>query len=258
MILLQVNDLARRFADETLYENVNFSIQTRDRIALVGRNGTGKSTLIKQIMNQEPISSGTISKAKGLKIGYLEQHVAIDSKRTIWEEMLHTFEATLKLRDEAQEAADRLAQLADHHDSTEYQEALHQYDQLLETLNNKNAYAIESEIRTVLHGFRFFEEDYQTPVQALSGGQKTRLALAQILLMDYDLLILDEPTNHLDMEMLAWLEQYLVGYKGALLIVFHDRYFLDKITNQVIELRNHTAHLYKGNYSYYTWIVKLS
>ncbi|OFK52126.1 multidrug ABC transporter ATP-binding protein [Globicatella sp. HMSC072A10] len=251
MILLQVNDLARRFADETLYENVNFSIQTRDRIALVGRNGTGKSTLIKQIMNQEPISSGTISKAKGLKIGYLEQHVAIDSQRTIWEEMLHTFEATLKLRDEAQEAADRLAQLADHPESTEYQEALHQYDQLLETLNNKNAYAIESEIRTVLHGFRFFEEDYQTPVQALSGGQKTRLALAQILLMDYDLLILDEPTNHLDMEMLAWLEQYLVGYKGALLIVSHDRYFLDKITNQVIELRNHTANLYKGNYSYY-------
>ncbi len=251
MILLQVNELARRFADETLYENVNFSIQTRDRIALVGRNGTGKSTLIKQIMNQEPISSGTISKAKGLKIGYLEQHVAIDSKRTIWDEMLHTFEATLKLRDESQKAANRLAQLADNPESTEYQEALHQYDHLLETLNNKNAYAIESEIRTVLHGFRFFEEDYQTPVQALSGGQKTRLALAQILLMDYDLLILDEPTNHLDMEMLAWLEQYLVGYKGALLIVSHDRYFLDKITNQVIELRNHTAHLYKGNYSYY-------
>ncbi|MDT2768254.1 ABC-F family ATP-binding cassette domain-containing protein [Globicatella sulfidifaciens] len=251
MILLQVNDLARRFADETLYENVNFNIQTRDRIALVGRNGTGKSTLIKQIMNQEPISSGTISKAKGLKIGYLEQHVAIDSKRTIWEEMLHTFQATLKLRDESQKAADRLAQLADNPESTEYQEALHQYDHLLETLNNKNAYAIESEIRTVLHGFRFFEDDYQTPVQALSGGQKTRLALAQILLMDYDLLILDEPTNHLDMEMLAWLEQYLVGYKGALLIVSHDRYFLDKITNQVIELRNHTAHIYKGNYSYY-------
>src|SRR5699024_10568753 len=111
--------------------------------------------------------------------------------------------------------------------------------------------AIESEIRTVLHGFRFYEEDYGRPVQSLSGGQKTRLALAQILLMDYDLLILDEPTNHLDMETLAWLETYLLGYKGALLIVSHDRYFLDKVARQVIELRHHTLHIYKGNYSYY-------
>lgn len=251
MILLQVNELARRFADETLFENVNFSIQTRDRVALVGRNGTGKTTLIKQIMNEEPISTGTISKTKGLRIGYLEQHVAINSNRTIWEEMMHTFSETLQLREQAQVTANQLAELADKHDTPEYQEVLLQYDRLLESLNDKNAYAIESEVRTVLHGFRFFEDDYETPVQELSGGQKTRLALAQILLMDYDLLILDEPTNHLDMQMLAWLEQYLVNYKGALLIVSHDRYFLDKVANQVIELRNNTAYIYKGNYSYY-------
>lgn len=251
MILLQVNDVARQFADEILYQNISFSIQNKDRIALVGRNGTGKSTLIKQIMEQEPLSSGTISKTKGLKIGYLEQHVAINSTRTIWEEMLYIFKDILKLRELAQITAEKLAQFASNPDTLDYQEALKQYDYYQELLTEKNAYAIESEIRTVLHGFRFYEEDYDRPVQDLSGGQKTRLALAQILLMDYDLLILDEPTNHLDMQMLSWLEQYLVGYKGALLIVSHDRYFLDKVANQVIEIRNQTAHIYKGNYTYY-------
>lgn len=251
MILLQANQVSRRFADTTLFEDVSFSIQTNDRIALVGRNGTGKSTLIKQIMGEEPLSDGMISRAKGLKVGYLEQHVAIDSDRTIWNEMLNVFQDTLYLRDQAQQAAEQLALEADNTDSKAYEQALERYDQLQERLKDKNAYAIESEIRTVLHGFRFYEEDYDRPVQSLSGGQKTRLALAQILLMDYDLLILDEPTNHLDMETLAWLENYLLGYQGALLIVSHDRYFLDKVAKQVIELRHNTLHIYKGNYSYY-------
>lgn len=251
MILLQANQVSRRFADATLYENVSFSIQTNDRIALVGRNGTGKSTLIKQIMGEEPLSDGAFSRAKGLKVGYLEQHVAIDSDRTIWAEMLNVFDDTLRLRDQAQAAAEQLAEEAENTDSPAYEDALERYDQLQERLKDKNAYAIESEIRTVLHGFRFYEEDYERPVQSLSGGQKTRLALAQILLMDYDLLILDEPTNHLDMETLAWLETYLLGYKGALLLVSHDRYFLDKVAKQVIELRQHTLHIYKGNYTYY-------
>ena len=205
----------------------------------------------KQIMGEEPLSDGMISRAKGLKVGYLEQHVAIDSDRTIWNEMLNVFQDTLYLRDQAQQAAEQLALEADNTDSKAYEQALERYDQLQERLKDKNAYAIESEIRTVLHGFRFYEEDYDRPVQSLSGGQKTRLALAQILLMDYDLLILDEPTNHLDMETLAWLENYLLGYQGALLIVSHDRYFLDKVAKQVIELRHNTLHIYKGNYSYY-------
>ncbi|MCW6680230.1 ABC-F family ATP-binding cassette domain-containing protein [Aerococcaceae bacterium NML130460] len=251
MILLQANQVSRRFADVTLFENVSFTIQTNDRIALVGRNGAGKSTLIKQIMGEEPLSDGQISRTKDLKIGYLEQHVAIESPHTIWEEMLSAFEETLALRNKAQQAAEQLAQLADDVLSSAYQTALAQYDKLQEELAQRNAYAIESEIRTVLHGFRFYEADYDTPVQTLSGGQKTRLALAQILLKNYDLLILDEPTNHLDMEMLAWLEQYLTNYKGALLIVSHDRYFLDKVATQVIELRHQTLHTYKGNYSYY-------
>ncbi|UUX33664.1 ABC-F family ATP-binding cassette domain-containing protein [Fundicoccus culcitae] len=251
MIVLQANQVARRFADTVLYEDVSFSIQTNDRIALVGRNGAGKSTLIKQIMGTEPLSSGTISKARDVRIGYLEQHVAIDSTRTIWEEMLYVFRDTLTMRDQAAVVAEELAALSDDPSSEAYQDALNTYDRLLVQLEEENAYAIESEIRTVLHGFRFYEEDYDTPVQSLSGGQKTRLALSQLLLMKYDLLILDEPTNHLDMDMLAWLEQYLLSYRGALLIVSHDRYFLDKVANQVLELRLNTLHTYKGNYSYY-------
>ena len=253
MILLQANDLARRFADDTLYEGVSFNIQTQDRIALVGRNGAGKSTLIKQIMGEEPISDGSITKAKGLKIGYLAQHVRTEwnDSLSIWDTMLAVFQETLALRQTAEEAAMRLAELSDDTQAPAYQAALERYDQLQEALTQRNAYAIESDIRTVLHGFRFYEADYATPVSQLSGGQRTRLALARILLMDYDLLILDEPTNHLDMTTLAWLETYLTGYKGALLLVSHDRYFLDKVVNQVLELRHHRLHTYKGNYSYY-------
>lgn len=251
MILLQANDVARRFADVTLYENVSFNIQTNDRIALVGRNGAGKSTLISQIMKTEPISAGEITRSRDLRVGYLEQHVSIDSDRSIWEEMLHVFSDTLALREKAEVAAERVAELSEDWESKEYQNALSAYDQIQQQLAESNAYGVESEIRTVLHGFQFYEEDYDRPVQSLSGGQKTRLALARILLMSYDLLILDEPTNHLDMQTLNWLEGYLRGYRGALLIVSHDRYFLNRVANQVIELRNNTLHTYKGNYDFY-------
>ena len=251
MILLQANDVARRFADVTLYEKVSFNIQTNDRIALVGRNGAGKSTLISQIMKTEPISAGEITRSRDLRVGYLEQHVSIDSDRSIWEEMLHVFSDTLALREKAEVAAERVAELSEDWESKEYQNALSAYDQIQQQLAESNAYGVESEIRTVLHGFQFYEEDYDRPVQSLSGGQKTRLALARILLMSYDLLILDEPTNHLDMQTLNWLEGYLRGYRGALLIVSHDRYFLNRVANQVIELRNNTLHTYKGNYDFY-------
>ena len=251
MILLQANDVARRFADVTLYEKVSFNIQTNDRIALVGRNGAGKSTLISQIMKTEPISAGEITRSRDLRVGYLEQHVSIDSDRSIWEEMLHVFSDTLALREKAEVTAERVAELSEDWESKEYQNALSAYDQIQQQLAESNAYGVESEIRTVLHGFQFYEEDYDRPVESLSGGQKTRLALARILLMSYDLLILDEPTNHLDMQTLNWLEGYLRGYRGALLIVSHDRYFLNRVANQVLELRNNTLHTYKGNYDFY-------
>ncbi|MBG9982619.1 ABC-F family ATP-binding cassette domain-containing protein [Aerococcaceae bacterium DSM 111020] len=251
MILLQLNNVARYFADEKLYDDVSFNIQTQDRIALVGRNGVGKSTLIKQILGEEPMTHGNITRAKDISIGYLEQHVTTNSTLTIWEEMLSVFEETLKKRSELESVAQRVADLSENPETQEYKQAIKEYDVLQETLVQRNAYGIESEIRTVLHGFGFFEEDYDRQIQSLSGGQKTRLALAQILLMHHDLLILDEPTNHLDMSTLQWLEGYLQSYRGALLIVSHDRYFLNKVATQVIELRHQTSHIYKGNYDYY-------
>ena len=251
MILLQGQGLARMFADEVLFENITIHIQENSRIAIVGRNGTGKSTLLKMLAGIEEPSLGAVSKKKDLSIGYLDQYAAIQSSRTVWEEMVHLFEDVETLKKQAQKAAEQLGDPDLLSDPVAYELALKRYDQLQEELNQKNAYGYESEIRTVLHGFRFYPEDYDQPIQALSGGQRTRLALARILLEKHDLLILDEPTNHLDIETLTWLEDYLRSSSSALVIVSHDQYFLDRVCNEVYEISHKACEYYKGNYSHY-------
>lgn len=251
MILLQGQGLARTFADEVLFENITIHIQENSRIAIVGRNGTGKSTLLKMLAGIEEPSLGAVSKKKDLSIGYLDQYAAIQSSRTVWEEMVHLFEDVETLKKQAQKAAEQLGDPDLLSDPVAYELALKRYDQLQEELNQKNAYGYESEIRTVLHGFRFYPEDYDQPIQALSGGQRTRLALARILLEKHDLLILDEPTNHLDIETLTWLEDYLRSSNSALVIVSHDQYFLDRVCNEVYEISHKACEYYKGNYSHY-------
>ena len=251
MILLQGQGLARTFADEVLFENITIHIQENSRIAIVGRNGTGKSTLLKMLAGIEEPSLGAVSKKKDLSIGYLDQYAAIQSSRTVWEEMVHLFEDVETLKKQAQKAAEQLGDPDLLSDPVAYELALKRYDQLQEELNQKNAYGYESEIRTVLHGFRFYPEDYDQPIQALSGGQRTRLALARILLEKHDLLILDEPTNHLDIETLTWLEDYLRSSSSALVIVSHDQYFLDRVCNEVYEISHKACEYYKGNYSHY-------
>ena len=251
MILLQGQGLARMFADEVLFENITIHIQENSRIAIVGRNGTGKSTLLKMLAGIEEPSLGAVSKKKDLSIGYLDQYAAIQSSRTVWEEMVHLFEDVETLKKQAQKAAEQLGDPDLLSDPVAYELALKRYDQLQEELNQKNAYGYESEIRTVLHGFRFYPEDYDQPIQSLSGGQRTRLALARILLEKHDLLILDEPTNHLDIETLTWLEDYLRSSRSALVIVSHDQYFLDRVCNEVYEISHKACEYYKGNYSHY-------
>lgn len=251
MILLQGQNLARHFGPTVLFENIQITVQDHERIALVGRNGAGKSTLLKILAGIEPPDEGVVSKSKDLSVGYLDQHSAVDSNKTIWEEMLTIFEPIIQLSKEAEKAALALADETLFEDEQAYQKALERYDALQQELQKTNAYGYESEIRSVLHGFRFYEEDHDRPISQLSGGQKTRLALAKILLEKNDLLILDEPTNHLDIETLAWLENYLLGYKGTLLIVSHDRYFLDKLATGVYEISRNSIQQYKGNYSYY-------
>lgn len=251
MILLQVQQVARYFGADTLFENVSLDVSDNSRIALVGRNGVGKSTLLKMIIGNESPDAGQITKKKGLTIGYLAQNTGLESDKTIYAEMLSVFERLQIMEKNLHEMEEKIADQGADHSSSAYSQLLNQYDQLLHDFEEQNGYGYEAEVRSVLHGFHFEQEDYDRKISSLSGGQKTRLALAKLLLEQRDLLILDEPTNHLDIDTLIWLEGYVQNYKGALLIVSHDRYFLDRIVNEVYEISHHHSSYYKGNYSAY-------
>lgn len=251
MILLQANQVARHFGAETLFENIQLEIQDRSRIALVGRNGAGKSTLLKIIAGIDPTDAGTLSKTKHLTIGYLDQHSGLNSQLTIWEEMLSAFDGIIKMEQRLRDLELKLGDELEQANPLTYPRLLKEYDQLQHDFNDLNGYGYEAEIKAVLNGFHFGPEFYDRPVTSLSGGQKTRLALAKLLLERPQLLILDEPTNHLDIKTLDWLENYLQNYRGALLIVSHDRYFLDKVVTEVYDLSRQKATYYKGNYSRY-------
>lgn len=249
MILLQAQHVARYFGADVLFENIYLEIQDHSRVALVGRNGAGKSTLLKMIADIEQPDAGKISKGKQVTIGYLAQNTGLDSTQSIWDEMLDVFHSVIQLEKKMRHIEQLLGDADLLADEDRYQETLKQYDQMQHDFKEKNGYGYEAEIRSVLHGFNFFEADYTKSINQLSGGQKTRLALAKLLLQKKDLLILDEPTNHLDIETLNWLENYLQTYTGALLIVSHDRYFLDKVVNEVYDLSRQKITHYKGNYS---------
>ncbi|MFJ6974187.1 MAG: ATP-binding cassette domain-containing protein [Ligilactobacillus ruminis] len=251
MILLQVQQVARYFGADTLFENVSLDVSDNSRIALVGRNGVGKSTLLKMIIGNESPDAGQITKKKGLTIGYLAQNTGLESDKTIYAEMLSVFERLQIMEKNLHEMEAKIADPGADHSSSAYSQLLNQYDQLLHDFEEQNGYGYEAEVRSVLHGFHFEQEDYDRKISSLSGGQKMRLALAKLLLEQRDLLILDEPTNHLDIDTLTWLEGYVQNYKGALLIVSHDRYFLDRIVNEVYEISHHHSSYYKGNYSAY-------
>ena len=249
MILLQANQIARLFGAEVLFENINLEIASHSRIALVGRNGAGKSTLLKIIAGIESPDKGTIAKNKTATLGYLAQDTGLNSTATVWEEMLTAFAGIRQMEQRMRSLEVAISETDP--TAVNYDGLLKEYDQLQHEFAEKNGYGYENEIRSVLHGFKFDGTFYEQSIETLSGGQKTRLALAKMLLQKPDILILDEPTNHLDIETLSWLENYLQGYAGALLIVSHDRYFLDKVVNEVYELSRRKMHHYKGNYSRY-------
>ncbi|WP_283593977.1 ABC transporter ATP-binding protein [Limosilactobacillus galli] len=247
MILLQTNDVMRRFGADVLFHNIDLQIQDHGRTALVGRNGAGKTTLLKMIAGITQPDEGTISKVKDLTIGYLAQDQGLDSQNNIWAELDLVFAPLHEMEKEIHQLEDQLGDLDS--DSDQYQQMLNKYDRLQDEYKKQGGFEYESRMRGILHGFGFGEEYYDTPVDALSGGQKTKLALAKILLQEPNLLILDEPTNHLDMNVLAWLEDYLKSYRGALLVVSHDRYFLDHVVKDVYDLDNRTLTHYTGNYT---------
>ncbi|MED1607803.1 ABC-F type ribosomal protection protein [Cytobacillus kochii] len=251
MILLQVNQLSKSFVADPILMNIKLEVQTRDRIALVGRNGAGKSTLLKIIAGHMSYDSGEIIQSKETKIGYLAQNTGLESELSIWDEMLTVFDYLRKQEKELRLLETQMGDATLIENGEAYDKILKTYDQMQVNFKEQGGYQYEADIRSVLHGLNFQSFSYDTKISALSGGQRTRLALAKLLLTKPDLLILDEPTNHLDIETLSWLEQYLSGYDGAILIVSHDRYFLDKVVNQVYELSRNHIKKYVGNYSKY-------
>ncbi|HHQ0449769.1 TPA: ATP-binding cassette domain-containing protein [Listeria monocytogenes] len=249
MILLQVQQISKFFGAEIILDNIKLEVKTGDRIALVGRNGAGKSTLLKIIAGKMSYDGGTISKPKSVEIGYLAQNTGLESSKTILDEMLSVFDSLRRMEADLRKMELRLGEPELYNDPEKYQALMTDYDTLQHTFKESGGYTYEAEIRSVLNGLRFYPEDYEVEIASLSGGQKTRLALAKLLLAKQDILVLDEPTNHLDIETLAWLETYLQNYHGSLLIVSHDRYFLDKVVNQVYEISRTKIDHYKGNYS---------
>lgn len=248
MILMQMNGLSKSFGSETILSNVKLEIKDLDRIAIVGRNGAGKSTLLKIMAGELSYDTGELIKPKELTIGYLSQHMELKSGKTIWNELVTVFDH-LKQQEENLRKIEEKLQDTEKLSNDEYQSLLSEYDRLQHAYQTGGGYTYEAEIKAVLNGLNFQDYDYHTMISELSGGQKTRLALGKLLLQKPQLLLLDEPTNHLDIETLGWLESYLSGYPGAVVIVSHDRYFLDKTVSLVYEISRHETKKYHGTYS---------
>ena len=248
MILMQLNGLSKSFGAEEILSNIKLEIKSNDRIAIVGRNGAGKSTLLKIMADELTYDEGEMFKPKDLTLGYLSQHMALESGKTIWEEMLEVFQHVISKEKELRTMEQKMANPANLA-GDDYEKLLLDYDQLQQAFQRDGGYTYESDIKAVLTGLNFQDYSYETPINELSGGQKTRLALGKLLLTKPELLILDEPTNHLDIDTLSWLENYLVSYPGAIVIVSHDRYFLDKTVSIVYEISRHKTKKYHGSYS---------
>ena len=245
MIILQANKIERSFAGEVLFDNINLQVDERDRIALVGRNGAGKSTLLKILVGEEEPTRGEINKKKDISLSYLAQDSRFESENTIYDEMLHVFDDLRCTEKQLRQMELEMGEKS----GVELDKLMADYDRLSENFRQAGGFTYEADIRAILNGFKFDETMWQMKIAEISGGQNTRLALAKMLLEKPNLLVLDEPTNHLDIETIAWLENYLVNYSGALIIVSHDRYFLDKVATITLDLTKHSLDRYVGNYS---------
>ena len=245
MIILQANKIERSFAGEVLFDNINLQVDERDRIALVGKNGAGKSTLLKILVGEEEPTSGEINKKKDISLSYLAQDSRFESENTIYDEMLHVFDDLRRTEKQLRQMELEMGEKS----GEDLNKLMSDYDRLSENFRQAGGFTYETDIRAILNGFKFDESMWQMKIAELSGGQNTRLALAKMLLEKPNLLVLDEPTNHLDIETIAWLENYLVNYSGALIIVSHDRYFLDKVATITLDLTKHSLDRYVGNYS---------
>lgn len=244
-MILACNNINKSFLDNDILKNVSFNINENEKVAIVGDNGCGKSTLLKIIVGLMKSDSGEVITAKNTNIGYLAQHQDIDSNNTLYEEILSSRDDILKIEADLEETHKKMEQST----GVELDRLVAKYTSLTQEYEGKNGYSYKSEVLGILNGLGFPESDYNKTINQFSGGQKTRIALGKILLTAPEILILDEPTNHLDINSINWLENYLLNYKGTIIIVSHDRYFLDKLVNKVIHIELCKATTYLGNYT---------
>lgn len=246
-MILSCNNITKTFGTDAILSDCSFHIEEREKAAIVGPNGTGKSTLLKIIMGRLPADDGTVTISKDKTLGYLAQHQNLSSDGTIYDELLSVKKDIIALEEKIRETEQQMKNATGEQLDT----LLDQYTKMNHQFELENGYAYQSEIVGVLKGLGFTEDDFSLPVNTLSGGQKTRVALGKLLLSKPDIILLDEPTNHLDMESIRWLENYLLGYNGSVIIVAHDRYFLDRIVTKIIEIENTHVTVFSGNYTAY-------
>lgn len=252
MAILQVNNISKSFAGEYILHNISFALEDSDKVGLIGLNGCGKTTLFKILLEQEEIEInedtkkyGDINKKKGMKIGYLSQNLDINDNNTIFEELMDNFSYLEDDFKKIEAINHEIGSL----DGTELEEKMKELAELSSKYENEGGYETEYRVKQVLNGLGFRESEYTLKVGTLSGGQKNRVGMAKLLLRDYDLLLLDEPTNHLDINASEWLEGFLKNYKSAVIVISHDRYFLDSVVNNVFEIEGKGLRTYKGNYT---------
>jgi ATP-binding cassette subfamily F protein 3 len=250
-MLLQCSGISKSYGSDTVLSHIDLQINEQDRIGLVGVNGAGKSTLLKILAGELAPDSGQLTVAKDARIGYLAQHSGLDPEGRLYDELRNVYRPLLEMEAELRRMEQQMADPAVLARPQEAEQLMRRYAELSDRFRESGGFEIDANVRAVMHGMGFGNFDPDTPIAALSGGQKTRLALARLLLQSPDLLLLDEPTNYLDIPTLTWLENYLRTYRGAILVVSHDRYFLDAVVNTIVEIERHEAKRYTGNYSKY-------
>ncbi|MEF9955182.1 MAG: ABC-F family ATP-binding cassette domain-containing protein [Clostridium sp.] len=247
-MILSCNNISKSFGTDSILEHISFHIEEREKAAIVGINGAGKTTLFKIIVGEMAADEGDVIFSKGKTVGYLAQHQNLDSSRTIYDELMEVKKPVLDMEQRIREIELQMK----HSSGDELEDLFQTYSRLNHEFELLNGYAWQSEITGVLKGLGFEEDEFEKDVSTLSGGQKTRVSLGKLLLAKPDIILLDEPTNHLDMESIAWLENYLLNYSGTVVIVAHDRYFLDRVVTKIVELDQGKATTFQGNYSAYS------